>query len=212
MNDSHISQKVAQSLLEIEAIKLSPEKPFVWSSGWHSPIYCDNRLSLSYPEIRTFVKESLAQKIKERYPNVEGIAGVATAGIPQGALVADHLGLPFIYVRSKPKGHGMENLIEGQAVQNQKVVVIEDLISTGGSSLKAIDALRAGNLEVLGLGAIFTYGFPLADQNFAAAKVDYFTLSNYSTMLSEALDKSYIDKTQLSSLQEWNQDPANWKK
>ncbi len=211
MNDVQVSKEIAQSLLEIEAIRLSPNEPFTWSSGWKSPIYCDNRLSLSYPDIRTFVKKSLASKIKELYPAVEAIAGVATAGIPQGALVADVLGLPFIYVRSKAKGHGMENLIEGQSVPGQKVVVIEDLISTGGSSLKAIEALRQGEIIVLGLGAIFTYGFSLAADNFKKAGVDCFTLSNYSTMLEEALRKNYINESQLSSLQEWNKDPGNWR-
>lgn len=212
MNDAQVSKEIAQSLLKIEAIRLSPDQPFTWSSGWKSPIYCDNRLSLSYPDIRTFVKDSLASKIKELYPDVEAIAGVATAGIPQGALVADVLGLPFIYVRSKAKGHGMENLIEGQAVPGQKVVVIEDLISTGGSSLKAIEALRDGEIIVLGLGAIFTYGFSIAEENFNAANVGFFTLSNYSIMLEEALQKNYINEVQLSSLQEWNGDPGNWKK
>lgn len=212
MNDSQVSKEIAQSLLKIEAIRLSPDQPFTWSSGWKSPIYCDNRLSLSYPDIRNFVKDSLATKIKELYPGVEAIAGVATAGIPQGALVADVLGLPFIYVRSKAKGHGMENLIEGHSVSGQKVVVIEDLISTGGSSLKAIEALRKGEIIVLGLGAIFTYGFALAEESFKAANVDFFTLSNYSTMLEEALQKNYINDVQLGSLQEWNRDPGNWKK
>jgi len=212
MNNSQVSRDIVQALLKIEAIKLSPEKPFTWSSGWKSPIYCDNRLSLSFPEIRTLVKDSLAERIKENYPDAESITGVATAGIPQGALVADLLGLPFIYVRSKAKGHGMENLIEGQAVKGQKTVVIEDLISTGGSSLKAVEALRQGDIEVLGLGAIFTYGFALADQNFTEAKVDYFTLSNYSTMLEEALQSNYINETQLETLKEWNRDPGNWGK
>ena len=206
------AKEIARSLLEIGAIQLRPNDPFTWSSGWKSPIYCDNRLSLSYPDIRTFVKNSLAAKIKELFPGVEAIAGVATAGIPQGALVADLLHLPFIYVRSKPKGHGMENLIEGKPVPGQKAVVIEDLISTGGSSLKAIEALRQGNITVLGLGAIFTYGFTVAEQNFREADVEFFTLSNYSILLEEAVKNAYINESQLVSLQEWNKDPGNWGK
>ena len=212
MNHSSVSHQIARSLLEIEAIKLSPSSPFTWSSGWKSPIYCDNRLSLSFPEIRTLVKESLAKEIEQRYPNVESIAGVATAGIPQGALVADILGLPFIYVRTKPKGHGMENLIEGKPVPGQQVVVIEDLISTGGSSLKAIEELRRTELEVLGLGAIFTYGFSIALQSFREAKVDFFTLTDYDILLMEALQGNYISTDQVSSLRLWNKDPENWYK
>lgn len=210
MSSTDISRRVASALLEIRAIKLSPQDPFTWSSGWKSPIYCDNRLSLSYPEIRTLVKKGLSDGIQNRYPEVEAIAGVATAGIPQGALVADVLDLPFIYVRSKPKGHGMENMIEGKAETGQKVVVIEDLISTGGSSLKAIDALRATGIDVLGLGAIFTYGFQTASDNFKEAKVDYFTLSNYEVMLEEAIDSKYISADQAEALKEWNKDPAAW--
>ncbi len=209
MNDLQISRETARALLKIEAIILSPENPFTWSSGWKSPIYCDNRLSLSYPDIRTFVKDSLTNRIKSKFPQVEAIAGVATAGIPQGTLVADSLGLPFIYVRSKPKSHGMENLIEGKPTPAQKVVVIEDLISTGGSSLKAIERLRENDIVVLGLGAIFTYGFSIADESFSAANVDFFTLSSYSVMLEEAVQNNYISKEDLSSLQEWNKDPGN---
>ena len=210
MSSTDISRRVASALLEIRAIKLSPQDPFTWSSGWKSPIYCDNRLSLSYPEIRTLVKKGLSEGIQNRYPDVDAIAGVATAGIPQGALVADVLDLPFIYVRSKPKGHGMENMIEGKAEGGQKVVVIEDLISTGGSSLKAIDALRAAGIEVLGLGAIFTYGFQTASDNFREANVDFFTLSNYGVMLEEAMHSSYITTDQAAALKEWNKDPAAW--
>jgi orotate phosphoribosyltransferase len=210
MNQDDLSRKIAASLLEIGAIKLQPDNPFTWSSGWKSPIYCDNRLSLSYPDIRSFVKESLASAINSRYPDCEAIAGVATAGIPQGALVADTMKLPFIYVRSKPKGHGMENLIEGKVIPGQKVVVIEDLISTGGSSLKAIEAIRAARLEVLGLGAIFTYGFDIADMNFAQASVDYFSLSNYGSLLQEAINRKFIMEEQLTSLYAWRKDPDTW--
>lgn len=205
-----IDEQVAIDLLEIEAVKLRPNEPFTWSSGWKSPIYCDNRLTLSYPEIRTRIKEAFKQKINQLYPNVESIAGVATAGIPQGALVADILDLPFIYVRSKPKGHGMTNMIEGEIRKGQKVVVIEDLISTGGSSIKAIEALREGGLEVLGLGAIFTYGFPQADENFDKKNIQYFTLSDYAVMLDVALRNKYITSTDLNSLNSWREQPDAW--
>jgi orotate phosphoribosyltransferase len=205
-----ISREIAASLLDIGAIKLQPDHPFTWSSGWRSPIYCDNRLSLSYPAIRTIVKEGLVEEIRRQYPDAEGIAGVATAGIPQGALVADAMKLPFIYVRSKPKGHGMENLIEGKVESGQKLVVIEDLISTAGSSLKAVSAIRKAELEVLGLGAIFTYGFDIADSNLKEAGVSYFTLSNYDTLLEEAMLRGLVKESQLSSLKSWRSNPAQW--
>lgn len=205
-----LGHNVAGKLLDIKAIKLNLENPFTWSSGWKSPIYCDNRLSLSYPEIRTYIKNALVDTIKENYEGVEAIAGVATAGIPQGALVAEAMGLPFIYVRSKPKGHGMENLIEGKATPGQKVVVIEDLVSTGGSSLKAAEALQANNMEVLGMAAIFTYGFDVADKNFKDADIPLVCLSNYHLLLEEALKRKYITKEQLASLEAWRNDPAGW--
>ncbi len=211
MNKS-IANQVAAYLLEIEAIKLSVKKPFTWASGWQSPIYCDNRLSLSYPEIRTYIKEQLAESIKAHFKDVEAIAGVATAGIPQGALVAETLGLPFIYIRSKPKGHGMTNMIEGKVVKKQKTVLVEDLISTGGSSLKAADALKKTKVKVLGMAAIFTYGFDISKTNFKEAKVEVITLSNYAAMLEEAVTLNYISKKDLVSLKAWRVDPANWKK
>ncbi len=207
----NIAEQIAKSLLEIKAIKLQPSNPFTWSSGWNSPIYCDNRLSLSYPELRTLVKLELAKQIKAQYPDVEAIAGVATAGIPQGALVADELNVPFLYVRSKPKGHGLENMIEGRIVKGQKVVVIEDLISTGGSSLKAIDALRAAGAEVLSLAAIFTYGFDLAKDNFDKAEVPFFTLSSYDVMLNVATSENYISADDVDSLMDWKKSPSTWK-
>lgn len=209
--DQEIAKKVAGYLLDIKAIKLSPEDPFKWSSGWNSPIYCDNRLSLSFPKIRSEIKEHLADGIKKMFPEVESIAGVATAGIPQGALVADILDIPFIYVRSKPKGHGMENMIEGKVTPGQKVVLIEDLISTGGSSLKAAEALRASNYEVLGMGAIFTYGFDIAEKNFEEAGVDAFCLSNYNQMLGQAQSMGYIQPDQLETLSNWRENPDTWK-
>ncbi|RZS97985.1 orotate phosphoribosyltransferase [Cecembia calidifontis] len=208
--DNQIAAQVAAKLLEIKAIRLQPEKPFTWASGWKSPIYCDNRLSLSYPEVRSFIKENLVKAVQSKFPEVEAIAGVATAGIPQGALIADSLNLPFLYVRSKPKGHGMENMIEGKVTEGQKVVVVEDLISTGGSSLKAVQDLKNAGFEVLGMVAIFTYGFDIANSNFSDANVKLVCLSNYSAMLPQALANDYIDDHTLASLVEWRKDPSSW--
>jgi len=208
--DNEIAGEIASDLLEIAAIKLNLEKPYSWSSGWKSPVYCDNRLSLSYPRIRDKIKSHLAVSIRKLFPSVEIIAGVATAGIPQGALVADALSLPFIYVRSKPKGHGMENMIEGYLEEGKKVVVIEDLISTGGSSLKAIEALRQNKAEVLGLMAIFNYGFAVADENFSEAGVQAYSLSNYNEMIKRALSSGYIKDNQVETLKAWRLDPAGW--
>ena len=201
---------VAKKLLEISAIKLNVENPFSWASGWKSPIYCDNRLSLSYPEVRTYIKNELANTIKENFDEVEALAGVATAGIPQGALVADALNIPFIYVRSKPKGHGMENLIEGKITAGQKVVVIEDLVSTGGSSLKAIEALKKSEFSVLGMVSIFTYGFPIAKENFTKEKVKLISLSSYTELIEEALKLNYVTQEQISDLKKWRENPATW--
>jgi orotate phosphoribosyltransferase len=204
--------QIAGMLLQIEAIKLNTEKPFSWSSGWKSPIYCDNRLSLSYPEIRNTIKHALVQAIRENFFTVECIAGVATAGIAQGALVADLLALPFLYVRPKPKDHGMENLIEGKIVRRQKVVVVEDLVSTGGSSLKATQALRDAGLEVLGMVSIFNYGFDIATRNFYEANTSLITLCDYPNLLKYALDQQYISEHQMISLKAWRVDPAHWKR
>lgn len=208
----NIEKEIASNLLKIEAIKLSPENPFTWSSGWNSPIYCDNRVSLSYPELRNLIKKGFAEKIMEKFPNVEVIAGVATAGISHGALIADELNLPFTYVRPEPKKHGAGKQIEGQTPEGKNVVVIEDLISTGGSSLKAIDALRKANCNVLGMAAIFTYGFPQADENLKNANVPYLTLSNYSTMIEEAIETGYIKPEDKEMLENWRKDPSNWGK
>ena len=205
-----IALKVASDLLQIKAIKLNKDNPFTWSSGWKSPIYCDNRLSLSYPELRTNIKKALAEAARLKYPEAEAVAGVATAGIPQGALVADELELPFVYVRSKAKGHGMENLIEGKVTPGQKVVVVEDLVSTGGSSLKAAEALRKAGFEVLGMLSIFTYGFPLADDNFEAAGLELHSLSDYTTMLQIAIGQGYITEKDVESLDNWRKDPGSW--
>lgn len=205
-----IDRLLAQKLLKIGAIKLQPANPFTWASGWNSPIYTDNRLTLSYPDIRTFIKVELCRMIMENFERPDAIAGVATGAIAQGALVADELGLPYVYVRSTPKDHGLENLIEGNVRPGQKVVVIEDLISTGGSSLKAVDALRSAGCEVVGMAAIFTYGFPVAEQAFKKANVALFTLSNYNSMLQAALDTKYIREQDIETLAKWRQDPASW--
>lgn len=209
-NKSDIELKVAEFLLQIKAIKLQPNNPFTWASGWKSPIYCDNRITLSHPAVRTFIRQKLANLIQEEYGVVDVIAGVATAGIPQGVLVAQELGLPFIYVRSKAKEHGTGSLIEGEIVEGQRVVVIEDLISTGKSSLQAVEALRAAGLSVAGLVAIFTYGFDQADENFTNAKCRYSTLSNYPTLIKYAAEHSFIAQNEISILNKWRENPANW--
>lgn len=202
---------VAARLLDVEAIRINYKKPFIWSSGWKSPIYCDNRLALSYPIIRTFIRDGLAKAIRENFPGTECIAGVATAGVPQGALVADVLGLPFIYVRPKPKDHGMANLIEGKITPGQKTVLIEDLISTGGSSLKAAQAIREAGLEVLGMAAIFTYGFETAEKNFEDAGIPLICLSDFNHLLVEAVTKKTLTEEDLIYVKSWRLDPANWK-
>jgi len=204
--------KVAEFLLQIKAVKLQPNNPFTWASGIKSPIYCDNRVTLSYPNIRTFIRQEYAQTILDSFGKPDVIAGVATGGIAQGALVAQELGLPFIYVRSSAKKHGMGNQIEGHFEEGQKVVVIEDLISTGGSSLKAVEALREANLEVKGLIAIFTYGFDIAENNFAEAKCPYRTLTNYNILLEHAKETNLISEEEATSLLEWKADPQSWKK
>ena len=205
-----IQQTVARHLLSVQAVRLQPDSPFTWSSGWKSPIYCDNRVTLAYPDVRTFIKNALANAIQQQFPSAEVIAGVATAGIPQGALVADVLGLPYCYVRPEPKAHGMGKQIEGYLAAGQQVVVIEDLISTGGSSLKVVDALRAAGAEVLGMAAIFTYGFPIADTNFGERNVPLVCLSNYDALLAEAQTLDYIAADAMTSLAAWRQNPAEW--
>lgn len=202
---------VAEMLLKIEAIKLNIQKPFTWSSGWKSPIYCDNRLSLSYPEVRSAIKAGLIHAIKQNFFTAEAIAGVATAGIPQGAIVADALNLPFLYVRPKPKEHGMENLIEGKITKHQKVVVVEDLVTTGASSLKTVAALREAGFKVLGMVSIFNYGFDIASRNFYQADVSLISLSDYGHLLPQALNQKYITEEQVTSLKAWRVDPASWK-
>ena len=204
--------KVAEFLLQIKAVKLNPQLPFTWASGLKSPIYCDNRVTLSYPNIRTFIRQTFAEAILEQYGKPDVIAGVATGGIAQGALVAQELGVPFIYVRSSAKEHGMGNQVEGYFERGQRVVVIEDLISTGGSSLKAVEALRDAELDVKGLLAIFTYGFHLATENFNNAKCPFLTLSNYDILLKKALDNNTISESDLNTLEQWRKDPNNWNK
>lgn len=206
----HVDRILAEKLLGIGAIQLQPENPFVWSSGWNSPIYTDNRKTLSYPVVRNFIKVELCRIIMENFKGVDAIAGVATGAIAQGALVADTLGLPYVYVRSSPKDHGLENLIEGNLKKGQRVVVIEDLVSTGGSSLKACEAIRNTGCEVVGMAAIFTYEFPVATRKFREAGVELITISNYSAMLEAALEIDYIKKEDLETLKEWRKDPANW--
>ena len=200
----------AAKLLKVKAIKLQPTNPFTWASGWKSPFYCDNRKTLSYPDLRSFVKLEIARIIMEQFPEVEAVAGVATGAIPQGALVADTLALPFVYVRSKPKDHGLENLIEGELRPGMKVVVVEDLISTGGSSLKAVEAIRANGCDVIGMVAAYTYGFDVAVKAFKEAGVKLITLTNYEAVVEEALRIGYIRETDIELLNNWRQDPAHW--
>lgn len=207
-----LKKDFASKLLDIKAIKLQPNNPFTWASGWKSPFYCDNRKTLSYPELRNYVKLELAHLVQEQFDDVEAIAGVATGAIPQGALVADLLNLPFVYVRSKPKDHGLENLIEGELNPGAKVVVIEDLISTGGSSLKAVEALRKNGSNVIGMVASYTYGFDVAKKAFDDANVKLVTLTDYEHVVEEALETGYINKEDVDILHEWRKDPANWKK
>jgi orotate phosphoribosyltransferase len=212
VNKAEIEQKVAGSLLQIKAIKLQPNDPFTWASGWKSPIYCDNRITLSHPAIRTYIRQELSDLIRESFGSVEVIAGVATAGIPQGVLVAQELGLPFVYVRSKAKDHGRTNLIEGELHPGQRIVVIEDLISTGQSSLFVVDALRQAGCDVAGLVAIFSYSFDIADQNFKNAKCPYFTLSNYEALIKYGVENNFIKPQELELLKKWRENPSEWGK
>lgn len=205
-----VSERVALFLLEIGAIKLNLKSPYTWASGWKSPIYCDNRISLSYPDIRNHIKEYLSVLLKEKFSEADSVAGVATAGIPQGVLVADYLGLPFLYVRPKPKEHGLSNQIEGRVQAGQQVVVIEDLVSTGGSSMKAIDALRKADLKVLGMISIFSYSFKQAADLFERNQVIQYSLSNYEMLIEVALDHGYIKKRDVDQLKAWRKAPDQW--
>ena len=205
-----IKDLFAAKLLDIKAIKLQPTNPFTWASGWKSPFYCDNRKTLSYPSLRNFVKLELCHAIQEQFPEAEAVAGVATGAIAQGALVADELNLPFVYVRSKPKDHGLENLIEGELEAGTKVVVVEDLISTGGSSLKAVEALRTYGCEVVGMVASYTYGFQVAADAFSQANVKLVTLTDYEHVVKQAATIGYVKPEEVEVLNEWRKDPANW--
>jgi orotate phosphoribosyltransferase len=204
--------EVTKKLLEINTIKIQPENPFTWASGWNSPIYCDNRKTLSYPAIRTYIRDQFVDVIKEKYPEAEVIAGVATGAIAIGALVADVLGLPFVYVRAKPKGHGLENMIEGDLDSTKKVVMVEDLVSTGISSLKATEAVRNYGADVIGMVAIFTYNFPIAQENFEKANVDLTTLSNYHVLIDTAVQIGEITANQVDTLMKWREAPDVWGK
>ncbi len=206
----NLKKDFAQRLLDIKAIKLQPNNPFTWASGWKSPFYCDNRKTLSYPGLRNFVKLNLTHAVMAHFPEAEAVAGVATGAIPQGALVADALALPFVYVRSKPKDHGMENLIEGELQPGTKVVVVEDLISTGGSSLKAVEAIRRHGCEVVGMVASYTYGFDVAKKAFEEAGVTLVTLTDYEHVVAIALETGYITEADVKLLGEWRSDPAHW--
>lgn len=201
---------LAEKLLQISAIKLQPDIPFIWGSGWNSPIYNDNRKVLSYPDIRNFIKVEMSRIILENFEGVDAIASVATGAIPIGAIIADTLGLPFVFVRSEPKDHGLENMIEGNLKPGQKVVVVEDLVSTGGSSLKAIQTIREAGCEVVGMTAVFDYQFPMAVKRFRDENITLIALSNYSAMLEAALDIDYIQESDVDTLKEWRKDPANW--
>ncbi len=205
-----LATEIVADLLRIKAIKLSPEVPFTWASGWKSPIYCDNRLSLSYPDVRSKIKTALHRAISHLFDGIEVIAGVATAGIPQGVLVSDELGLPFIYIRSKSKGHGLQNRIEGKIERGQRVLLVEDLVSTGGSSLAATETLREAGAEVVGMVAIFTYGFRIAKENFKEKGVDLIVLSDYTHLLAYAKREQMFTEDVLKALKEWHENPGGW--
>ena len=208
--DKNTAKKTAEVLLHINAIKLNPKTPFNWASGWKSPIYCDNRMVLSYPAIRNYIKSEMAKNLENTFGKPDVIAGVATGAIGIGALVAEELGLPFVYVRPEPKKHGRKNQIEGYLDKGQNVVVVEDLISTGKSSLAAVDALKSAGATVKGMVAIFSYGFEVAKKNFDENKLDLYTLSNYENLLEQALDTNFINEKESNMLSQWNANPSEW--
>jgi len=208
--DPETAQKTAEFLLQIKAIKLQPTAPFTWASGWKSPIYCDNRLTLSYPAIRNFIRSQMAKQIEQRYGRPDVIAGVATGAIALGVLVAEEMNLPFVYIRAKAKEHGRQNLIEGHLEKGQKVVVVEDLISTGGSSLSAVDALKDAEAKVLGMMGIFTYGFKISEENFSKANTELLTLSDYNHLIEHAVKTGYVSENDKILLQSWRTNPATW--
>lgn len=209
---SELAKNIAKDLLEIEAVFLSPNEPFTWASGIKSPIYCDNRITMSYPKVRRQIANGLAEKIKETYPDAEVIAGTATAGIPHAAWVSEILDLPMVYIRSKAKDHGKGNQIEGRIAEGQKMVIIEDLISTGGSVLEAVNAAKREGADVLGVAAIFTYELPKGKENFSSKGVELATLTNYTTLIEAAVEMNYIDEKDVELLHEWKKDPENWLK
>lgn len=204
------ASKVAEFLLQIKAIKLQPDQPFTWASGWKSPIYCDNRISLSHPRVRTYIRQELVKLIENKFGKPDLIAGVATAAIAPAVLVAEAMGLPFVYIRSSAKDHGRQNLIEGEISPQQSAVVIEDLVSTGGSSLKAVEELRNQGVIVKGLVSIFNYGFDIATDNFRKANCPFYSLSNYNVLLKLAIENGYLKKEDLPLLESWRNDPSNW--
>lgn len=206
------AHSIADYLLQVKAVRLQPEAPFTWASGWKSPIYCDNRITLSYPKIRTFIRQALVKAIEDKYGKPDVIAGVATAAIAQGALVAEAMGVPFVYVRASAKDHGRQNLIEGEIKSGQSVVVIEDLVSTGQSSLKAVHALREAGCDVKGMIAVFTYGFPIAEENFKQENCPLLTLCDYTVLLEKAVETKSIDEKHLETLRQWRQTPDSWGK
>ena len=208
--DTSVAEHIARMFLEIGVVQLNTQEPYTWASGWKSPIYCDGRISLSYPPVRSYIKQELVTVIEQRFSEADAVAGVATAGIPQGVLAADQLNLPFMYVRPNPKAHGMTNMVEGEVVKGQKVIVIEDLVSTGGSSLKAIAALEIMGLEVIGLISVFTYGFDTARQAFANANIPFVSLCSYDILLKEAVDQDLVSISELSSLRDWREAPDAW--
>ena len=210
INNKDTAFRIAEELLKIKAVKLRPQNPFTWASGWKSPIYCDNRITLSYPAVRTYIRQEFCSAILANFGKPDVIAGVATGGVPQGVLVAQELGIPFIYIRSASKEQGMGNLIEGLDEAGQKIVVVEDLISTGGSSLKAVESLREAGLIVKGLASIFTYGFSLAERNFEKAECPFVTLTDYSTLIDQALSANYINEEDLVELRKWKENPSKW--
>ena len=212
LNNAVTAAKVAEFLLQIKAVRLQPAQPFTWASGWKSPIYCDNRRTLSHPKVRTFIRQKFVEAISSSFSKPDVIAGVATGAIAQGVLVAEEMGLPFVYVRPEPKKHGLGNMIEGEISKGQSVIVIEDLISTGGSSLKAVEALRDAGCEVKGMAAIFTYGFPQAEESFRNANVQLATLCDYSSLIRQALKDNLVAESELEQLEGWRKDPANWGK
>ncbi len=211
IHNKETAHQLASHLLQIKAIKLQPNNPFTWASGWKSPIYCDNRKTLSYPTVRNFIRQNLTAIVREEFENVNIIVGVATGGIAHGVLIAQELGLPFAYVRSSTKEHGMQNMIEGEVTEGQKIVVVEDLVSTGKSSLNAVEALKEKNVNVLGMVSIFDYGFDIAQENFKKAKCKLISLSDYDHLIEKALKEKYIQKSEIESLSAWRIHPAEWK-